>query len=130
MAKRRSVKRRRRYFPKFRRSRKQRKVPFEVLVAGGLIPFTPAQSGWQSNWLLSGNITEISNQLKSGFLGMDIASGNIDFFRAINPLDMERGRFWKMLLFAGIIGTVRSKIVGRYTAQLFNKIPLIGRWIK
>jgi hypothetical protein len=102
-------------------------VPFETLIAVGTIPFTPAQSGWESNWLMSGNLQEITNQLKSGFLGMDIATGSIDIMRALNPFDMERARFTKTIAIATIIGMIRRKITGKYTAPLFKKIPIIGR---
>jgi hypothetical protein len=107
-----------------------KRVPIETLIAGGLIPFTPAETGWASNWIMSGNLQEITNQLKSGFLGMDIRTGNIDIMRLANPFDMERGRFTKMLLLATLIGTVRSKLTGKYTQPLFNKIPMIGRFLK
>jgi hypothetical protein len=124
MPKKRSV---RRYGRRLKRRFSKAKVPFETLIAAGVIPFTPAQTGWRSDWLLSGNLQEITNQLKSGFLGMDINTGAIDIMGALNPFEMNKARFSKMLLYASLLGMVRRKITGRYTAPLFKKIPIIGR---
>jgi hypothetical protein len=121
------TRRSRRYGRRLKRRFSKAKVPFETLIAVGTIPFTPAQSGWSSNWLMSGNIQEITNQLKSGFLGMDISNGSIDLMRALNPFDMERARFTKTIMYATILGMIRRKITGKYTAPLFKKIPVIGR---
>lgn len=118
-----------RRFYKKRKRRGNPKIPFETLIAGASIPFTPAQPGWQRDWILSGNIREIMNQLQSGFLGMDINTGRIDLLAALNPLNFDKARFTKMLLFASLLGMARRKIIGRYTSPLFKKIPLIGRWV-
>jgi len=133
--------RRRRRFPRVRRygSRLKRrfskaKVPFEVLIGAATIPFTPAQTGCMTPMeaLQQGNMIELMNQLKSGFLGIDIwnrgaGGAGPNIMGLLNPFDMECGRFTKTLLYAGLIGMVRRKITGRYTSGLFKKIPLIGR---
>jgi hypothetical protein len=106
-------------------------VPFEVLIGAATIPFTPAQTACMTPMeaLQQGNMIELVNQLKSGFLGYDIfnVDKGPDIMRMLNPFDMERGRFTKTLVIAGLIGLVRRKITGRYTNPLFKKIPLIGR---
>lgn len=118
----------RRYGRRLKRRFSKSKVPFETLIAAGLIPFTPADSGWGStpfSCLQTGDITGLTNHLKSGFLGM---SGNdFDIFGALNPFDMNRARYSKMILYGSLLGMVRRRITGRYTAPLFKKIPVIGR---
>ena len=125
-----------RYGGRLKRRFSKAKVPFEVLIAAGTIPFTPAQSGCMTPMeaLQQGNMVELMAQLKSGFLGIDIFGssrggtvGGPNIMGLLNPFDMEVGRFSKTLLYAGIIGSIRRKITGRYTNPLFKKIPLIGR---
>jgi len=122
----------RRYGRRLKRRFSKAKVPFEVLIGAATIPFTPAQSGCMTplEALQAGNMTELVSQMKSGFLGVDIfgsSGGGPDVMRMLNPFDMERGRYTKTLIYAGLIGMVRRKITGRYTTPLFKKIPLIGR---
>jgi hypothetical protein len=118
----------RRYGRRLKRRFSKAKAPFEMLIAGAAIPFTPAARGWATpyDYAMQGNITGIMHNLKNGFLGID-ADQSFDLFRTLNPFDMDRARYTKMLIYAGIIGSIRRKITGRYTAPLFKKIPIIGR---
>ena len=129
MARKRSS-RSRRYGRRLKRRFSKAKVPFETLIAVGTIPFTPAQSGWGTPLagLQAGNYESVMNQMKSGFLGMD-PNGNLDLFAALNPFNMERARYTKTIIYATLLGMVRRKITGRYTAPLFKKIPIIGRFV-
>ena len=124
MPKKRSSRRYRRLKRRFSKA----KVPFETLIGVGLVPFTPAEPGWRTpiECLQQGSMDGIADALKSGFLGMD-RSGNIDLMRTLNPFDMNKARYTKMIILASLIGVVRRKITGRYTAPLFKKIPIIGR---
>ena len=126
----RSYPRVRRYGRRLKRRFSKAKAPFEMLIAGAAIPFTPAARGWATpyDYAMQGNITGIMHNLKNGFLGID-ADQSFDLFRTLNPFDMDRARYTKMLIYAGIIGSIRRKITGRYTAPLFKKIPLIGRFV-
>ena len=76
-------------------------------------------------------MVELISQLKSGFLGYDIfnTAAGVDIMGALNPFNMERARWTKTLIYAGLIGMVRRKITGRYTNPLMKKIPLIGRFV-
>ena len=118
----------RRYGRRLKRRFSKAKVPFETLIAVGTIPFTPAQSGWATplSDLQAGKLDSVMSHMKSGFLGMD-PNGNIDIMGALNPFNMERARYTKTIIYATLLGMVRRKITGRYTAPLFKKIPLIGR---
>jgi len=126
-----------RYFRRVRQGyyagRTKAKIPFEVLIAGGSIPFTPAADGFASIYEAAqqGDMTGVIDNLKVGFLGMDPArnASQFNLMAAINPFDFNHARFSKMLMYAAIIGTVRKKLSGRYTNKLFAKIPLIGRWV-
>jgi hypothetical protein len=123
-----SKKKRFRRLRRLKRRVSKAKVPFETVIAAGLIPFTPADSGWGStpfSCLQTGDITGLTNHLKSGFLGM--TGNNFDIAAALNPFNMNSARYSKMILYASLLGMVRRKITGRYTAPLFKKIPLIGR---
>lgn len=117
----------RRWRGRARRRFSTAKVPFEVLIAAGTIPFTPARDGWRSDWVTSGNFQEIAAQLKMGFLGM--GDGQMDIMQTLNPLNMNVARFSKTLIYAALIGMVRRKLTGKYTAPLFKKIPFIGRFV-
>ena len=123
----------RRYGRRFKRRASKAKVPFEVLIAGGSIPFTPAADGFASIYEAAqqNDITGVIDNLKVGFLGMEPARNTSQFnlMAAINPLDFNHARFSKMLMYAALIGMVRRKVSGRYTNKLFAKIPLIGRWV-
>jgi hypothetical protein len=118
----------RRYGRRLKRRFSKAKVPFETLIAVGTIPFTPAQSGWATplSDLQAGKLDSVMSHMKSGFLGMD-PNGSIDIMGALNPFNMERARYTKTIIYATLLGMVRRKITGRYTAPLFKKIPLIGR---
>lgn len=121
-------KRRYRRLRRFGRRVAKTKTPFETLIAGVAIPFTPAASGWQSpfEYAQQGNVTGIMHSLKKGFIGME-PDGRMDIFKTLNPLDMECGRYSKMLIYASLIGMIRRKIAGRYMAPMMKKIPIIGR---
>lgn len=124
---------RRSYGRRFKRRVSKAKIPFEVLIAGGSIPFTPAASGFASIFdaAQSGDMTGVMDNLKVGFLGMDPArnASNFNLMAALNPFDMEHARYSKMLIYSGLLGSIRRKFTGRYTNKLFSKIPLIGRWV-
>jgi hypothetical protein len=123
----------RRYGKRFKRKASKAKIPFEVLIAGGSIPFTPAASGISSIFdsAQNGDFVGVADALKVGFLGMKPArnTSEFDLMAAINPFNFESARYTKMLIYAGLIGSIRRKISGRYTNKLFAKIPLLGRWV-
>jgi len=119
---------RRRYTPRrFRRAKP--KIPLEVAVALGAIPFTPPTQGFSSIFesAQNGDFIGVADALKSGFLGMDGGRGtpNFDLFRALNPFDFGSARYVKMLIAAGIISKVRKSVV----KVPFKKIPFIGKYI-
>ena len=125
--------RRRRYLPRLRAWRRKKKtVPFETFVAATAIPFTPAATGFASPFdcIKIGNMGGIADSLKCGFLGFKPLKGTnqLDLTRLINPLDMEVGRYTKMLIYASLIGMLRKRI-SRSSSVLLQKIPIIGRWI-
>jgi hypothetical protein len=123
----------RRYGRRFKRKASKAKVPFEVLIAGGSIPFTDAASGISSPYdrAVNGDYVGVMDALKVGFLGFEPGRNTqtMNIMAALNPFDFEHARYSKMLLYAGLLGTVRKKLTGRYTNKLFAKIPLIGRWV-
>lgn len=131
MAKRKASKPKRRWFSRKHRKRTPKTVPFEVLIAAGTIPFTPATNGSKSilGHIQDQNWDAVGKTLKTGFLGIDYSTDQFDIFGMINPMDMEHGRFTKTLIIAGLIGMIRKKLSGKYTAPLFRKIPFIGRWV-
>lgn len=111
-----------------RRKRKRRakpKIPLEVAVAGIATMFTPAETGWATP------IVQVQHQdweglghnLKSGFLGM--SGDDFNVMRALNPFDMGRARYIKMLFWAGVMSKIRKRAV----KIPFNKVPFIGRYI-
>jgi len=130
MARKRSS-RSRRYGRRLKRRFSKAKVPLETLIAAGTLPWTAAQTGWGTPFdcATRGDIDGIMLNLKSGFLGMPNGSSGIDLMAALNPFDMECARYTKILTYATILGMIRRKITGRYTAPLFKKIPFIGRFV-
>lgn len=124
---------RRSYGKRFKRRASKAKIPFEVLIAGGSIPFTDAAPGVSSpfNRAQAGDFVGVMDALKVGFLGMNPARNASEFnlMAALNPFDFEHARYSKMLLYAGLMGSIRRKFTGRYTNKLFSKIPLVGRWV-
>jgi hypothetical protein len=125
--------RKRSYGRRFKRRASKAKMPFEVLIAGASIPFTPAATGYRGIYdaAINGDMIGVMDELKTGFLGFDPARNTQTFnlMAALNPFDFEHARFSKMLLYAGLLGSVRKKLTGRYTSKMFSKIPLIGRWV-
>jgi len=119
--------RRRRYSKK--RTRRQAKIPLEVAIAGLSIPFTGAASGFASpvECVQKQDFTGLADNLKVGFLGFKPArnASEFDLFRALNPFDMQVGRYYKMLIVAGLISKLRKRLV----RIPFKKVPLIGRYI-
>jgi hypothetical protein len=118
----------RRYGRRLKRRFSKAKVPFETLIAVGAIPWTAAAPSWSTpfEYMQQGNITGVMHSLKKGFIGME-PDGKMDLMKTLNPFDMDNARYTKMIMIATLIGMVRRKITGRYTAPLFKKIPLIGR---
>lgn len=118
--------RRRRRYTRKRRRRAKPKIPLEVAVALGAIPFTPSWDGAKS--LLgdaqAGDFEGIARQLKCGFLGFT-PDGKIDILGTLNPFDENRARYVKMLIIAGILSKVRKSLV----KIPFKKVPLIGKYI-
>jgi len=108
--------------------RKKPKIPLEVAIALGVTPLTPAESYGMNSIVTNVQQADwegVRNNLVSGFLGMDWSTGNIDLVRLLNPFDMERGRYVKMLIAAGVIGKIRKRLV----KIPFDKIPFVGRYI-
>lgn len=124
MAKRR-VGRIRRYSRKIRRRVGSQKFPLEMAVAAGAWALTPVADGWASpiDYVKTGNTTEIGKMLGLSFLGMN-SDGKIDVAGILNP-SAPQARFWKLMLLAGIMHKVRTKVV----KIPMKRIPLIGRYI-
>lgn len=127
MARRRRIGRRlRRYRPRFRGIRHKPKIPLEVALVGAAIPFTPAHAGWESPLQLAqrGAFTELGYSITGGFLGMN-PEGNVDWWGLINPLNMDAGRYTKMLIAGALVSKVRKRLV----KIPFDKVPFVGKYI-
>lgn len=128
----RATPRRRRYTPRwFRRyHRKKPKIPLETMIAGASTFFIPAREGYYApvDHLQSGNVKGVLYNYLEGFTGIDMDGGKFDFNlgQTLNPFDFSRARYWKLLLYATLLGIVRKRLV-RQSSQLIQKIPLIGR---
>lgn len=135
MARKTTKKRRRRKTTPKRYTRRRRKtVPIEMFVGAGSIPFVGARTGYGSilNCVQRGDWTGVADNLVCGFTPVYQCRGavkGIDVFNFINPFNFEQGRFMKILLWSGIAGMLRKKLIGRYTSNLFRRIPIIGRWV-
>jgi len=106
------------------------KVPLEMLIGAGTIPFTEPNTGWGSfpvKAIQNGDWTGLMDQLKAGFIGM-APSGQIDVFNLLNPFNLESGRYTKILFWSGIAGKIRKRMVPQ-SSMLIKKIPLVGRWV-
>lgn len=123
------AKRRRRRYTSKRRRRYSPKIPMEVAVAGISIPFTPAESGWNSplDYAMNKDFEGLAASLRSGFLGMKggRTSTGIDFFGLLNPFDMDTARYTKMLIAAGVVSRIRKTFI----RIPFKKVPFIGKYI-
>jgi hypothetical protein len=122
---------RRRWF-KGKRKRKPKTVPMEMLASGIATLVVPGKENYFApiNHIQSGNFQGVGLNYLAGFTGIDADGGkfNFDLMKTINPFDFSTARYWKMLLWSGLIGKVRKKIVPQ-SSQLFRKIPFIGRWV-
>jgi hypothetical protein len=116
-----------------RHGSKLRRVPIETLIALGTVPFTGAAEGFGSIYdcVQTGDWTGVIDNLKVGFLGFDPARNaqTFNLGAMLNPFDMQHGRFTKTIIVASLIGAVRRKLTGKYTDQMFRKIPIVGRWV-
>jgi len=123
LAKKRSYKRK----AKKHRKKARRTIPLEVVLTGGAIPFTPARSGWRTPYenIQAGDYRYAMGNLVTGFTPFDPLHNQLDIIGYLNPFDFERGRYMKMLLYAGLASKVRKKIV----RIPFDKIPIIGKYI-
>jgi hypothetical protein len=122
----------RRAYARIRRAKKP-KPPIEMVLAGAMIPFTPAADSfgggiWDS--IQAQDLTGLADNIKCGFLGFEPArnTNKLDLVGLINPFNMNVGRFTKELIIAGVIGSVRKKI-SRQSSQLIQRIPLLGRYV-
>jgi len=106
--------------------RRKPKMPLEVGVALTAIPFTGAAAGWETPFEAAkrGDWKEVFNNVKRGFLGINEV-GEFDLLGLLNPFDMDEGRYVKMLIAAGVVHKIRTKLV----TIPFDKIPLIGKYI-
>jgi len=131
MAKRKTKKRRRRtYKPK--RKRRQTRIPLEMVMGAVAIPFSSPADNWSGNpveKIQAGQMNEAMYHLVRGFTGFDIPAGKINIMRTLNPLDLGEARYWKLLFYTGLIGSLRARLV-KSSSKLFRKVPFIGRWIK
>lgn len=113
---------------------KDTKMPFETVVVGVTIPFTPAADGFGSIFecIQSGDIQGIIDNLKCGFLGYEPTRGTtqINFAAALNPFDLNHARFTKEIMYSVILYKFRKAITGNSMTNLVRKIPWIGRRIK
>lgn len=127
MARRRRRKRRRRRIRRWARRRKP-KIPLEVLGAGIAIPFVPPRDGWSSPFdaVQSQDWRGLGGTLAMGFAGVDTLGGEpMDVFAMLNPFDMSRARYTKMLIWAGVASKIRKKFV----RIPFDRVPLVGKYI-
>lgn len=106
--------------------RKKRKMPLEIAVALGAIPFTSAADGYASpvEAVQAGDLKGLGDNLKRGFLGID-HTGRFNLAGLLNPFDMNEGRYVKMLIAAGIISKIRKSVI----RIPFDKVPLVGKYI-
>jgi hypothetical protein len=130
MARRNRAKRRvRRFSGRVRRRLGGSKIPFEMLIGAGTIPFTPAADGWNTplNYASSGDYDGLMSSMKKGFLGMN-PDGRVDFLSTINPFDLGNARYTKTLIYSALIGKIRKRFVPQ-SSKLVSKIPVVGRWV-
>jgi len=105
----------------------RRTIPFEVVIAGGAIPFTPARDGYGRTpfqAIQGGDFEYAMRSLMDGFTPI-AHDGRMDVWNYINPFNLNGGRYMKMLLYAGLASKVRKKFV----KIPFNKVPIIGKYI-
>ena len=90
------------------------------------MPFTSPASGYKSpvEALQGGNLAEVMDTLKKGFLGMS-PDGQIDIMGVLNPMNMDAAKYTKLLLAAGIIAKIRKSV---FKVSL-KKIPMLGKYV-
>lgn len=123
-------KRKYRLTKKKRRRRCKAKIPLEVAIAGVAIPITPCKDGMQTplQYAQRGDWDGLGTSLTLGFLGFGTgrqAGVKFDLFKVLNPFDMSRARYSKMLIYAGFLSKVRKKLVH----IPFDRVPLIGKYL-
>lgn len=76
---------------------------------------------------MAGNFEYALRSLMAGFTPIrhDGTCTPTDIAMFINPLNMNRGRYFKLLLYAGIASKIRKKFV----KVPFEKVPFVGRYI-
>lgn len=117
-----------------KKTKRRRKptMPFEVLMAGVGHLFMPASDyGTEAPFtaIQQGRFDRLGIAELAGWTGFDVgAPQNFDLFRSINPFDMGRAPYWKLLMWSGLISKVRRKIVPQ-SSTFFKKIPLLGKYI-
>jgi len=99
-----------------------------ALVGHGFVP--PVQ-GWTPPYvsLQQGNIEEFAKAELAGWTGInyqDPSPPNI--LEIINPLNMTRAPYWKMLFWTGLTETLINKFAPSISRKLGN-IPFIGKYI-
>lgn len=118
----------RRSYRKKSRRKPKHKIPLEVAVALGAIPFTPC-SEWGAGIIpniQAENPRAAAREAVHGFIGVDIDyPQGLDVFRTLNPLDFGVARYTKILIMAGIISKFRKSLV----KIPMDKIPFIGKYI-
>lgn len=120
---------RRKRYTKRRKKRYSPKIPLEVAIAGISVPFTPAEPGWDTplNYAMNQDFEGLAASLRSGFLGVEggRTPAGVNIMGLLNPLDMNTGRYLKML----VIGAVASKIRKSFVKIPFKRVPFIGKYI-
>jgi len=104
------------------------KIPLEVAVAGIGTVFTPPCPGWSSpiQYAQEGNWEWTGRSFLRGFLGVD-ENGGLNVMAALNPIDFNEARYWKMLFWGAVLSKVRKALMGR--RNIFAKVPIIGKFI-
>jgi len=114
------------YFRRLRR-RGTRKIPFELAITAGAIPFVKANDGFTYTPLQAIQAGKYEDAMRSLMDGLTPIGwyGDVDIIRYLNPFDMSRGRYMKMLLYAGLASKVRKRVV----KIPFDRIPIVGRYV-
>jgi hypothetical protein len=102
----------------------------EMLLGAAAIPFTPGYPDGLSPIQLAqnGDGQGLMSTLVHGFTGFNIGSGQFNPMAALNPFEFNTARYTKILLWTGLMGMVRKKLVPK-SSHLIRKVPIIGRWV-
>ena len=100
-------------------------MPLEVAVAGIAGVMTPVADGWGSllDYVKNGDFQGLGRALNLTVLGVN-TDGKLDLQGWFNPI-APQGKLIKMLIAAGLIHKVRTKLV----RIPMKKVPIVGRYL-